>query len=75
MPDNPTLRDLVHFWRDPDGAWKFATSEQVATGAIEPPDICFATRHPIKDFLEARDDATCLPNLKNLDRNQAARKG
>ena len=62
-------RDLVHFWKEKEGNWKFASSEEVATTAIEPPDICFATRHPIKDFLTARDDPDKMPDLHGLSRN------
>ena len=66
-PENPEATGLMHFYRVDhptkilDGKkakmWKFVTAEQYEERKDELPDLCFATRHPIKAL------AQCAKNI------------
>lgn len=51
-PENPDAQGLIHFYQNHQNKWKFLTADQYEAQKESLPDICFATRHPIKSFLE-----------------------
>ena len=57
VEDEPDNRDLIHFWKEQNGEWKVLKEDQIH-GDLPP--ICFATRHPIKNFKQVRDNLPAL---------------
>lgn len=55
-PDHPEEKDLIHFYQKTtesgDKIWKFMTKADYEQQKNDLPDVCFATRHPIKQLLE-----------------------
>lgn len=51
-PDNPKAKGLIHFYQNEAKEWKFVTQEQYEAQKDSLPNVCFATRHPMKSFLE-----------------------
>ena len=49
-PAQSENRDLIHFYKTGND-WKFVTQSEYAMKKNTIPEICFATRHPIKNFL------------------------
>lgn len=64
-PDHPQATGLIHFYQTPAKEWKFVTEEQYAAQKDTLPDVCFATRHPIKSFLD---------RVKRLRANEASQE-
>ena len=62
-PDHPDDRELIHFYRT-GNVWKFFHQEDyndiVKKNTI--PEICFATRHPIKNGLLDLPDLHAIIN-------------
>ena len=55
-PDHPEEKGLIHFYQQANEAgeteWKFLTKAQYDEQKDSLPDVCFATRHPIKGLLD-----------------------
>ena len=52
-PDHPEEKGLIHFYQQPgSNDWKFVTADQYEQQKDSLPDVCFATKQPIKAFLE-----------------------
>jgi len=51
-PDNPQATGLIHFFQNAAKEWKFVTQDQYDAQKDSLPEVCFATRHPMKSFLE-----------------------
>lgn len=64
-PENPDASGLLHFYLDqeenylklingePTRKWNFLTEAQYQERKNELPDLCFASRHPIKALQES----------------------
>jgi len=65
MPNEPNNRDLVHFYKKGQ-EWFFVSQEKYTIERDNIPLICFATRHPIKDFSNIKDNTSFLPNLEEI---------
>jgi hypothetical protein len=65
VPDEPENRDLVHFYKQ-RGQWNIIKDEEFQMHQDRLPDICFATRHPIKDFDAIKDNLNFIPNLEDI---------
>ena len=62
-PENPTTEGILHFYQEEhpekeiDGKkvklWKFVTAENYEEHKSSLPDLCFASRHPIKELAES----------------------
>ena len=52
VPDKPEATGLIHFYKKQDGNWAFVTAEEYIDKKDEIPDLCFACRHPIRNFSE-----------------------
>ena len=63
-PNKPEATGLIHFYQSEDGKWNFVSEEDYQSQKSQLPDICFATRHPIKNF-----ETKSFPNLKDLSKN------
>jgi len=59
---------LIHFYKNEDDSWTFLSEQQydaaLAAGTL--PDICFATKHPIKDIEKVVKTEGAFPDLKEL---------
>ena len=59
---------LIHFYKNDDDSWTFLSEAQydeaVKTGTV--PDVCFATKHPIKDIEKVVRIEDAFPDLKEL---------
>lgn len=60
-PEKPEEAGLIHFYKK-DDAWVFVTPDEYQDKKEEIPDLCFATRHAIKDLKEQD-----FPDLTALD--------
>lgn len=54
-PENPQAKELIHFYQKVNDAgvkeWQFVTKDQYEAKKDTLPEVCFATRHPIKKLL------------------------
>ena len=66
IPDKADYRGLVHFYKQ-GGQWRFIEEDDLEMEHGRLPDICFATRHPIKDW--DRVSKEILPDLDELQKN------
>jgi len=59
---------LIHFYKNEDESWTYLDEAQydAAVTASTLPDICFATKHPIKDIEKVVRIEGAFPNLKEL---------
>ena len=50
VPEKPEATGLIHFWKQEDGKWSFATHEEYEEKKAEMPSLVFASRSTIADF-------------------------
>jgi len=65
VPGEPENRDLVHFYKQ-RGQWNIIKEEDFIMYQDRLPDICFATRHPVKNFDAIKDNPDYIPNLEEI---------
>jgi len=68
VPGEPENRDLIHFYKK-ENNWVFITKADYNSADFdsgEMPKICFATRHPIKDFDKIKDELDFIPDLNEI---------
>jgi hypothetical protein len=63
-------KGVIHFYKNEENLWTYLNEEQYDAAVKEGrvPDVCFATKHPIKDIEKIVETEGALPDLKELEK-------
>ena len=63
-------KGVIHFYKNEENLWTYLNEEQYDAAVKERrvPDVCFATKHPIKDIEKIVETEGALPDLKELEK-------